>query len=275
MRFNFSLGIFLIFLLVPLVSYSAEEKASSTTMVAPVQKEKEYDGLWFCGFNFQKALFTGERGKLVRQAFNYAIPRAGICQKLIGDTMVPSGVIPPKMPGYDSATKGYSYDLKKAKMLMQQAGYTPSDKILKQIVLLHTDGEKTVQIAKHMEKDLKQLGIKLIRRQISYADTGEWEKELSKHRFHLYLMGYKAEDTENPLSLIKPLFSGEGDANIGGYQNDKIDFLVFQIEKTVDKIEKTKKLEELNRLLIADPPTINFFYIMKLPDLPKELLEDS
>jgi peptide/nickel transport system substrate-binding protein len=62
--------------------------------------------------------------KEARQAANYAIDRQAIVEKLMGGLgkVVPT-VINPLAFGYDPKVEGYSYDLKKAKELLKQAGF--------------------------------------------------------------------------------------------------------------------------------------------------------
>src|SRR5262245_1762265 len=62
--------------------------------------------------------------KEVRQAANYAIDRQAIVEKLMGGLgkVVPT-VINPLAFGYDPKVEGYSYDPKKAKELLKQAGF--------------------------------------------------------------------------------------------------------------------------------------------------------
>src|SRR5262249_35879805 len=62
--------------------------------------------------------------KAVRQTANYAIDRQAIVEKLMGGLgkIVPT-VINPLAFGYDPKVEGYSYDPKKAKELLKQAGF--------------------------------------------------------------------------------------------------------------------------------------------------------
>jgi len=62
--------------------------------------------------------------KEVRQAANYAIDRQAIVDKLMGGLgrTVPT-IINPMAFGYDPSVEGYSYDPKKARELLKQAGY--------------------------------------------------------------------------------------------------------------------------------------------------------
>jgi len=145
---------------------------------------KEYDGLWFLGFNLHKDIFSDVS---VRQAVNYAIDRQQIATKIISDETTPNGVIPPGMLGYDPKLADYGYNVKKAKALFKDAGFKGAT-----LSLLHTDGLKTIEIAKLIRKNLATVGIKVILKQVPYSDQEKWNAELQSGRHHMFLMGYKA-----------------------------------------------------------------------------------
>jgi len=154
--------------------------------------EKEYDGIWFLGFNLNKELFGDENGKVVRQAVTIAIDRNKVAQKIISDEVIPIGVIPPGMEGHDSMLTAYPHDYREAKKLMKSAGYTLYDKRLKIVTILHTDGEKTREIVDEIKRNLINIGFDIQRTEIKYSDTAQWNKELASGKYHLFVMGYKA-----------------------------------------------------------------------------------
>ncbi|MFH1709600.1 MAG: ABC transporter substrate-binding protein [bacterium] len=153
---------------------------------------KEYDGVWFLGFNLRTNLFGNENGKLVRQAVATAIDRDKIAKKMIGDDVVPIGVIPPGMEGYDPTLTPYPHDYALAKKLMKSAGYPLYDRRLKHISFLMTDGEKTKLIVDEIKRDLINIGFDITTMVVRYSDTKKWEKELTSGRYDMFVMGYKA-----------------------------------------------------------------------------------
>ena len=165
---------------------------------------KEYDGLWFLGFNLHKDLFA-EVG--VRKAFNHAVDREFIAKEIMSVEVTPTGSTPPGMNGYDKNLKGSSFNIKLAKKLMREAGYPMRDKRLKDLSLLHTDGVKTIRIAEKIQSDLRKIGVKVSLKQVSYKDRDIWGAELMSGRHHMFLMGYKVE--------LEPLiFVGDKDYQI-------------------------------------------------------------
>jgi ABC-type transport system substrate-binding protein len=153
---------------------------------------KEYDGIWFLGFNMSKPLFSDSSGKVVRQAVTIAIDRDKIVKKIISDEAVPTGIIPPSMEGYDPTLQPYPHDYGQAKKMMRSAGYPVYDKRLKAITLLQTGGLKTKDIVDEIKIDLINLGFDIQTTEIPYSNTAQWQKELSSGKYDLFVMGYKA-----------------------------------------------------------------------------------
>jgi len=153
---------------------------------------KEYDGVWFLGFNQHHTLFSDENGKLVRQAVAIAVDRDKIAKKIVGDDVVPVGVIPPGMEGYDPTLNPIPHDYALAKKLMRSAGYPLYDERLKQISFLVTDGEKTKLIVDEIKRDLINIGFNITVTTVKYSNKQEWEKALTSDKYDMFVMGYKA-----------------------------------------------------------------------------------
>jgi len=222
---------------------------------------KEYDGLFFMGFNLHKDVFND---KNVRYAVNYAIDRKYIANDIMSEEVVPNGIIPPGMEGYSPTLEGFSFDPKKAKKLLKKP-------LGIELALLHTDGLKTVQIAEKIKSDLAAVGIKVKTKMVDYSDQDKWEAELKSGRHHLFLMGYKAGFIDptaevSTTDLIEPLFGSDGSANFTYYENQRVDNLINQViqtDKAIAGLRQTKLLE-INKIILKDAPTINLFYISKL-----------
>lgn len=153
---------------------------------------KEYDGVWFLGFNLAKPIFGDANGKVVRQAVAIAIDRDKIAKKIVGDDTVPVGFIPPGMEGYDPSLNAYPHDYAVAKRLMKSAGYPLSDARLKHISFLITDGVKTKDISDEIKRDLINLGFDITTTTVKYGDFSTWQKELLSGKYDMFVMGYKA-----------------------------------------------------------------------------------
>jgi ABC-type transport system substrate-binding protein len=92
----------------------------------------------------------------VRKAINMAINKDRIV-RIINCRATPANqVLPPLMPGYDRAYKGYPYDVEGAKKLMEEAGL--KDGFSTTLYAMNTDPNP--RIAQAIQQDLAAIGIK-------------------------------------------------------------------------------------------------------------------
>lgn len=234
----------------------------------------EYDGIWFLGFNVQKPPFDN---LYVRQAVTQTIDKQYLAANIISVESVPTSFIPPGMAGYDPSLYPYLQNIAAAKSLMKKTFYKNNPAALKKLTLLHTDGVKTIAIARQIRDDLKQLGMRIDLVQVSYRDEERWNRELNSRKHQLFLMGYKADmaqllSTEatpkvaDSYLLLSPLFRSGGDANFSGYTNSSVDYFLDQVSVIgpTFQTERDKKLKAINRVLNKDLPAIVLFYIEKM-----------
>ena len=92
----------------------------------------------------------------VRKAINMAINKDRIVRIINGRATPASQVLPPLMPGYDKAYKGYPYDVDGAKKLMAEAGL--KDGFSTTLYAMNTDPNP--RIAQAIQQDLAAIGIK-------------------------------------------------------------------------------------------------------------------
>lgn len=92
----------------------------------------------------------------VRQALNMAINKDRIVRIINGRATPASQVLPPLMPGYDEAYKGYPFDIGKAKQLLADAGL--KDGFSTELWAMNTDPNP--RIAQAIQQDLAAIGIK-------------------------------------------------------------------------------------------------------------------
>ncbi|UDL94017.1 ABC transporter substrate-binding protein [Lichenihabitans sp. PAMC28606] len=92
----------------------------------------------------------------VRQALNMAINKDRIIRIINGRATPASQVLPPLMPGYDEAYKGYPFDIVKAKQLLAEAGL--KDGFSTELWAMNTDPNP--RIAQAIQQDLAAIGIK-------------------------------------------------------------------------------------------------------------------
>jgi ABC-type transport system substrate-binding protein len=92
----------------------------------------------------------------VRKAINMAINKDRIVRIINGRATVADQVLPPLMPGYDNAYKGYPYDVEGAKKLMEEAGLKDGF----ETTLYAMNADPNPRIAQAIQQDLAAIGIK-------------------------------------------------------------------------------------------------------------------
>jgi peptide/nickel transport system substrate-binding protein len=110
----------------------------------------------------------------VRQAFNYAVNKANIAEKLFrGYVSVANSYVAPSLTGYDKTCPGYPYDPEKAKKLLEEANYkydTP-------IVINIARGRWTMneEAALAISSDLVAVGVNA---RVKFMEYSDWVSRL-------------------------------------------------------------------------------------------------
>ena len=103
---------------------------------------------------------NGERtkDKRVRQAIRYAIDHKQIIASRGGTDALLGGPIPSLDPGYEDLTNIYTHDVKRAKSLMKEAGFSESNPLHLSLTYPNIYG---TQLGEQLMSQLKQIGIDL------------------------------------------------------------------------------------------------------------------
>jgi peptide/nickel transport system substrate-binding protein len=141
----------------------------------------------FMGMNTQKGI---TKDKLVRQAFNYAVDKEAITDKILFKVAKPlDAPLPPSLFGYTRMDTQYEYDPGKAKALLKKANF-PKDTVVKMIT---PTGRYTYdkQIAEAVQAYLQDIGVKTELRTYDWPTyVGITTKPLDQTEVELYLIGW-------------------------------------------------------------------------------------
>ncbi len=135
---------------IPPAKYLEMKKAADATGMIVDRDQLETS---YITINTTKKPFDDVR---VRQALNMAIDKDRIVRIINGRATPADQVLPPLMPGYDKAYKGYPHDVAKAKALMAEAGL--KDGVSTDLYAMNTDPNP--RIAQAIQQDLAAIGIK-------------------------------------------------------------------------------------------------------------------
>ena len=196
-------------------------------------------------------VFKPFANKLVRQALNYAAPRADIVNTaFLGYAKEWHTAIPSFYPGATGDEDWpYKYDLKKAKELLAEAGYPDGFE-----VELSYDAAYSVDetIAVLLQTNYEKIGVKVKLRKkpsASFAD-GVQSRQTA---FSIWRDMPLSPDPNYACSLN---YKGDAYANYGNYSNPTVDKMLNEGKSIVDKKARFAYHRKIVRELIDDPPCV-------------------
>jgi len=200
--------------------------------------------------------------KKLRQAINFAIDKKKIVKYVLKNRghSADNGPLPIGMPGFDTDTKGYVYDLKKAKELLSEAGY-PDGKGLELTLYISNDElQKNISIA--IQEQLKDIGIDLKLEQVLQA-TLNTKQQNGEYAFTRGNWGADYFDPENFMALFYSKNIIPFGPNKTGYSNKEIDKLYEQSIKITDFNERKRIYNQMEKIVIDDAAWIFLYYNQK------------
>lgn len=194
--------------------------------------------------------------KLVRQALNHAVDKQAIIDSFYGGLADPAkNPLPPSLEGYNDKVEPYPYDLKKAKELLKEAGY--SDGFSMELWAMPVprpympDGMK---IAEVIQADFAKIGVKA---KIVTYDWATYIDKASKGEADSFLMGWTG-DNGDPDNFLYTLLDKD---NIGGnnytyFSNDKLHDILIEAQSDPDQTKRNKLYEQAQELIHEESPWI-------------------
>ena len=210
-------------------------------------------------FNNQKAPLNDIR---VRQALSYAFPYEDVVNYAMGGYATQAyGPVPKGMWGYSEDLFQYSYDLNKAKQLLEEAGIKEGQ--LKLLLTYMTGDESEKKMAELYKGELSKIGVELEIRAMPWES--QWEMAMgtdTSSQQDIFVM-YWWNDLSTPYSYLYSLFHTEDSTlyNLGYYRNTDYDALIdkAQSESAINIENAEKDFISAQEILIKDTPAI-FMY---------------
>ncbi|MHA6260322.1 ABC transporter substrate-binding protein [Sporosarcina sp. CAU 1771] len=207
--------------------------------------------------NTEKEPFSNPK---VRQALAYAIPYDSIIEGVLGNTVTQSfGTIPKGLWGHDNTLPQYTYDLEKAKELLEEAGVSGGDLSL---TYLSADEDER-QIAELMKIELAKIGFDLELKGMLWDAQWDLSKSTDPNaRQDLFFM-YWWPDYADPYSFMQNLYGSEDEVvfNLAYYSNGEYDKLVDEAQKIagLDREKAIDLYKQAQSILVEDVPGISLF----------------
>lgn len=212
------------------------------------------------GFNCQRPALSNAQ---VRKAVAHVID----VEEILESSYYNSGIRSdnPYYPGYMGFSSGeqlLSPDVKKAKKLLEEAGYLDrnengfvEDADGKEIsidILVNEEDASRVAAAQIIRAGLSKLPIHVLVTQVSW-DT--YRSKLASRDYDLYIGGYRIQDNFDLRFLLR-----SGMNNPAGYTNPELDDLLDKMESGITAEEKRGTFEKVKAILIDEMPYYCMFY---------------
>jgi peptide/nickel transport system substrate-binding protein len=220
---------------------------------------RSYPHVWPYSLNLKLAPWDN---KLVRQAANYAIDREGICKSLLNETCTPAtGVVYPSHPWFGNPKQTYTYDPRKAKELMKQAGY--DGKRAKTSFLISTSGSGQMlplPMNEFVQENLREVGIDVELMPIEWnALTAIVRKGFVDEQAQTGAMNVSYNFVE-PFSAFVRFFHSASvpprSLNVMHFINPEADRLIEAAEASFDPQVRDETLGQLHELVMDEAPWI-------------------
>lgn len=212
-------------------------------------------------FNNMMAFFNTQKEYLnnvkIRQALTYAFPYEDVVNYAMGGLAKQSyGPIPEGLWGHSKELMQYTYDLNKAKQLLNEAGIKEGE--LKFLLTYMSGDEAEKKAAELYKGELSKIGVEIEIRSMPWESQWEMAKSVNpEDQQDIYLM-YWWPDLTSPYSFLQPLFYTQKEIifNLAYYSNSKFDELVdkAQEQSAIDIKSAEAGFIEAQEILLEDCP---------------------
>ncbi|MDO5031861.1 ABC transporter substrate-binding protein [Corynebacterium sp.] len=206
--------------------------------------------------------FSGEEGKLRRQAISYAINREEITETIFKGTRTPAtDFTSPVLPGFSEDIKGnevVKYDPKKAKELWAKADEMNKWESPSFEIAYNSDGGHKSWVDAVSNSIKNTLGIEAVG--APYPDFKSLRDEVTNRTIKTaFRTGWQA-DFPSLGNFLAPLYATNASSNDGDYSNPEFDKLLNEAATSATDEEAAKKYNEAQAILFEELPAIPLWY---------------
>jgi peptide/nickel transport system substrate-binding protein len=204
--------------------------------------------------------------KLVRQAINYAVDPAAIIKYVYeGNGYVMNGPLGSNVIGFDPKIKRHPLELKKAKELLEQAGYSKGLDV--KLYFSPDRYPKAKEVCQVIADQLGKAGIRV--ELVSQEFVIFWGKEgVNGGKLPFYYVGRPAADADT----VYDQYYRSGVTPRIQYKNPEFDRLVDEEQKTGDPKKRVAILQQLGRILMDDVPFCPLYTLAEIYGVARNVI---
>jgi len=185
-------------------------------------------------------------------ALNYGINRRELIRYLRNGVGFPAeqGFVPRGIPGFDTATQGFTHDVVLAKKLLAKANYKGQE------LKLHTN-ENYKDMALLIVKQLEGIGVKAKVELVQPAILREW---MSAGKV-LWFRGSWLADYPDAENYFAVFFSGnDAPPNYTRFANKKFDELYYLAASETNEQNRIALYRQMDKMIIDEAPVMPLYY---------------
>jgi peptide/nickel transport system substrate-binding protein len=203
--------------------------------------------------------------KLVRQAINHAVDPAAIIKYVYeGNGYVMNGPVGANVIGFDPKIKRYPLDVKKAKELLDKAGFPRGLEV--KLYFSPDRYPKAKEVCQVIADQLAKAGIKT--ELVSQEFVIFWGKEgVNGGKLPFYYVGRPAADADT----VYDQYYRSGVSPRIQYKNPEFDRLVDEEQKTGDPKKRVAILQQLGRILMDDVPFCPLYTLAEIYEVARNV----
>ena len=254
--------------------------------LTPLQYSRQTNGVYFrehfqkykyptfsytyLAFNFLHPWFQDRR---IRQAIAHAIDRQEILKGvLMGLGEVATGPYVPHTWPYTSDVIQYQYDPKKARELLEEAGWKELDsdgirikdgRRFEFTILTNMGNSLRLNTATIIQWRLAQIGIKVKIRVMEWSTL--INEFIDKKRFEALLLGWSIGVDPDQYDIWHSSKVRDKELNFISYSNEEVDRLLEQGRRTFDVAKRKRIYGEFQKIIAQDVPYIFLYVPYALP----------
>ncbi|WP_350301466.1 glutathione ABC transporter substrate-binding protein [Peribacillus frigoritolerans] len=221
-------------------------------------------GTEYLGFNVNNEPFNDVK---VRKAIAHAIEMDSIIKGVFNNVGVKANsLMGSKVFGYNEDLEAYDYNLKEAKKLMAEAGYSEG----LDATILTMDSKERVNLAEVLQSQLKGIGINL---KVQVMEYGSFVEQVNKGQSEMFIISWRnatGDADYNQYNLFHTDSQGAA-GNTFFYSNQKVDRLIDAARKEKEEGKRKELYAEAQEIEMSDTPYIPVRVIENVAAVAKEV----
>jgi peptide/nickel transport system substrate-binding protein len=204
--------------------------------------------------------------KFLRQAINYAVDPSVIIKHIYeGNGYIMNGPLGSNVIGFDPKIKRYAYDPKKAKELLDKAGFPQGVDV--KLYFSPDRYPKAKEVCQVIADQLAKVGVKT--ELVSQEFVIFWGKEgVNGGKLPFYYVGRPAADADT----VYDQYYRSGVTARVQYKNPEFDKLIDEEQRTGDPKKRIAILQQAGRILMEDVPLVPLYTLAEIYGVARNVI---